>query len=382
MKINRHNYEEYFILYMDNELAPEDRRMVEDFVQQHPDLKEELNLLLQFKLVPDENVVYPAKEELIQPNGGNAINLANYEEWFVRYIDEELTPEQRTETEQFIKENPFLQKELSLLAKTRLQPEEIVFPDKSSLYRKEENVRPFVARWWRIAAAAILILGIGLATFSIFNKRSGNISKENMAKKDIPAKNINEPVLNPEAKKPDNIIIAQTPVQESFKEENSNNSSASAAYQANNKSSNETTTLPDNNSKNKIIQPVITPERPIEIPVIADNNLKNQPSNNLPVPDENPYVKVDQPKNAIAQNNPKESVNPENKNVTNKSASPSDIKQASYNDNDVAFDQPDGKKNKLRGFFRKLTRTFEKRTDIDPTDDDKLLVAGLAIKLK
>lgn len=381
MKINHHNYEEYFILYMDNELTPEDRRMVEDFVQLHSDLKEELNLLLQYKLLPDENIVYPAKEELIQPNGSNTINLANYEEWFVRYIDEELTPEQRTETKQFIKENPFLEIELSLLAKTRLQPEEIVFPDKSSLYRKEENVRPFVARWWRIAAAAVLILGIGVATFSILNKRSGNISKDNMAKKVVPENNINEPVLNPESQKPDDIIIAQTPLQNNFKEENSDNSSASAAYQASNKSSNETT-VADNNSTNKVIQPAKNPEQRIEIPVIADNNTKNQPSNNLPVPDENPYIKLDQPKNTIAQNNSKESVNPENKNVTNKSASPSDIKQASYNDNDVAFDQPDGKKNKLRGFFRKLTRTFEKRTDINPTDDDKLLVAGLAIKLK
>ena len=42
-----------------------------------------------------------------------------------------------------------------------------------------------------------------------------------------------------------------------------------------------------------------------------------------------------------------------------------------------------GKKSKLRGFFRKVTRTFEKRTNIDPTEnDEKLLVGGLAIRLK
>ena len=53
-----------------------------------------------------------------------------------------------------------------------------------------------------------------------------------------------------------------------------------------------------------------------------------------------------------------------------------------FNNIDADFDQPDSKKNKNRGFFRKLARTFEKRTDIDPTDDNKLLVAGLSIKLK
>ena len=44
-------------------------------------------------------------------------------------------------------------------------------------------------------------------------------------------------------------------------------------------------------------------------------------------------------------------------------------------------DQP-SRKNKLRGFFRKVTRTFEKNTNIKATDeDDRLLVGGLAIRL-
>jgi anti-sigma factor RsiW len=40
MKIDRHNYEEYFILYMDNELSSDDRGQVEEFIQKNPDLKE------------------------------------------------------------------------------------------------------------------------------------------------------------------------------------------------------------------------------------------------------------------------------------------------------------------------------------------------------
>jgi hypothetical protein len=49
----------------------------------------------------------------------------------------------------------------------------------------------------------------------------------------------------------------------------------------------------------------------------------------------------------------------------------------------IGIDTDDsGKKNKFRGLFRKVTRTFEKRTNIKATDDeDRLLVAGLAIKL-
>ncbi|MEK7226941.1 MAG: hypothetical protein AAB221_14820, partial [Bacteroidota bacterium] len=78
MSITRHNYEEYFILYMDNELSSDDRRMVEVFVQQHPDLKEELDILLQYKLEPDTSVVFNGKEELMKLNGETPISLSNY----------------------------------------------------------------------------------------------------------------------------------------------------------------------------------------------------------------------------------------------------------------------------------------------------------------
>ncbi|MBL0068937.1 MAG: hypothetical protein IPP39_10735 [Chitinophagaceae bacterium] len=99
MNINYHNYEECFILYMDNELSGDERRMVEAFVQQHPELKEELDLLLQYKLTPDTSVIYSGKEDLMKetlPTGqaGSDVNitLSNYEEWLVLYLDNELTP--------------------------------------------------------------------------------------------------------------------------------------------------------------------------------------------------------------------------------------------------------------------------------------------------
>jgi len=133
--------------------------------------------------------------------------------------------------------------------------------------------------------------------------------------------------------------------------------------------------------KNK--QPVVILPLPIkEEPVIVTNN---KPSNNLPTPLENPSsIKKD----AVANNNiPKEIMNPKNSltnpAVTTQNSQPSDIVNAAYKNTDAAMlDQPAEKKNKNRGIFRKIARTFEKRTDIDPTDDNKLLIAGLSIKLK
>ena len=49
MDINRDNYEEYFLLYADDELSKAERRMVEIFVKENPDLKEEFCMCTQHK---------------------------------------------------------------------------------------------------------------------------------------------------------------------------------------------------------------------------------------------------------------------------------------------------------------------------------------------
>src|SRR6188474_3353456 len=115
MNINRNNYEEYFILYMDNELGSEDRRGVEEFVQKHPDLKEELEVLLQYKMTPDTSIVYNGKQELMMSESYSSIDLNNYEEWLVMYIDNELDVEQRKNVEQFTILHPQIHEELTLL---------------------------------------------------------------------------------------------------------------------------------------------------------------------------------------------------------------------------------------------------------------------------
>lgn len=108
--ITRHNYEEYFILYMDNELGSDERRMVEAFVQQHPDLKDELDTLFQYKLTPDTNIVFEGKEELIKTNGDTPFGLVSYQEGLILYLDNELTDAQKTITEELIAANPAVKK--------------------------------------------------------------------------------------------------------------------------------------------------------------------------------------------------------------------------------------------------------------------------------
>ncbi len=376
MNISRHNYEEYFILYMDNELAPAERGMVEDFVQLHPDLKEELELLQQFKLTPDTDIVFAGKAELLKGQEASLINLSNYEEYLLLYTDNELDPAQKVAVEQFAAENLAVQKELDLLRFTRLQPESVEFPDKASLYRSEEKVRALPIRWWR-AAAAILILALGLSSVWIISRRSDEVAVAGAT----PGK---EQIKSPVPILPENGKEELAVTKDTIQPGNS------LQVQESKLATISTDISPRDRNLKQSVQSINNEPQPDKKDALANRQPDNK-SNNLPQPVYNPNVVTT--KNDVAvqsvptNNNPKGILTKTD--VTNNTGSSPDIKPGI----DFAVANPDehtpeiednaGKKNKLRGFFRKVTRTFEKRTNIDPTDqDNRLLVGGLAIKLK
>lgn len=358
MKLNRNNYEEYFILYLDNELMAEDRLQVETFVRENPDLKAELDLLLQSKLLPDTDIILTDKGPLMRFDNPS-VSLNNYEEWLIAYIDNELTEEERKDTEQFIAANPSIQKEFSVLQQTKLQPEEIVFPYKESLYRKEERPRVISISWQRIAVAAVLLLGISTTAIILLKKPGKGID---IVKKDQPTEKIQTPI--PPVKLPDNA----TPEKQEVIVNNNQEKNKPQIKENNN------TTAKQKERNNQSLQ--IKQDQP----VIAEASKDKKKTNDLPQPVNNPYVngKTDSSKTKdviVKKDIPKEIINPRKENedvVTVSTLQPSD-----------RIEQPDGKKNKLRGFFRKVTRTLEKRTNIKATDDDDdhLLIAGLSIKL-
>lgn len=392
MNINRHNYEEYFILYLDNELNSDDRRMVEVFVEQHPDLKEELDTLLQYKLVPDTHIVFDGKEELMKENGHSLVTAANYAEWLSLYIDNELDAEELELVQQFIAASPAAQKELELLQKTKLQPENIIFADKALLYRKEENVRRIIAFRWRVAAA-VLILLLGATALIISNQGSSTDQPGVAVTKTV------RPTTVPVENNTENNAVVQ-PVKETSTDVATGNKIApsTAPFVAEAKNAAEkkqpaATHKTDNKTQGSVaVKTIVAPDtktpdiNPAVIKKEDAGIADNKPSNNLPQPLNNPNaVTGNKPDNAIAYTKPDDNTSKNISSapiVTSDSRQPSDIIQASYPANGETLEQNDGKKNKNRGIFRKIARTFEKRTNMDPTDDNRLLVAGLSIKLK
>src|SRR5690606_17512540 len=198
MEITRNNYEEYFILYMDNELTADERASVEAFAEANPDLKSELALLLQTKL-PTEDISIPNKEDLFRYSTESGITLHNYEHYFILYLDQELDKAERKEVESFLNTNPSLKKEFEMLKKSKLTPETISFPDKQSLYRQVEEPRRVIAmRWWRVAAAAVLILGFFGVGLSYLNNNNSN-NNDNGTIAGIETGSTTQPANNPQS---------------------------------------------------------------------------------------------------------------------------------------------------------------------------------------
>ncbi|WP_276480665.1 anti-sigma factor family protein [Paraflavitalea pollutisoli] len=177
MNITRHNYEEYFLLYVDNELNIVQRKAVEAFVAENPDLRTELEMLQDVILPADNAIVFQDKTSLLRTSvAPNPVNDTNCEEYFILYADDELTNEQKDQVEQFVYRNPQHQAGFELLQKVKLMPDaSVVFPDKYALYRhEEEEKRPVVAmRWYRMMAAAAVLLLVGGTTWYLATKEPG-----------------------------------------------------------------------------------------------------------------------------------------------------------------------------------------------------------------
>ena len=162
MDINRDNYEEYFLLYADNELTDSEKAQVLMFVKDNKDLEEEFRMIHYTIARPDLSIGFTNKSFLLKNDPSSFINEKNYEEVFVLYHDKELTEDQKNETKEFLYAHPQLKNDFDLIGLARLTPEhEIIFPVKKILYKKEKPGKVISIVFWRVAAAAVL-LGFGL----------------------------------------------------------------------------------------------------------------------------------------------------------------------------------------------------------------------------
>lgn len=190
MNINIDNYEEYFLLFADNELSAEEKNIVEAFIKEHAELEEEFLNIKQSVFKTESDVKLKDKSSLFRRTK-TFIDHTNYEEVFLLYNDNELISYEREETEEFLAENPSLKSEFELLQKAKLQPDNaIVFPDKKLLFKKEDGGKVVPFKWWRAIAAAIII-GIGTwiaVDFRKINKDDATVTVKNIGETPVKIK--------------------------------------------------------------------------------------------------------------------------------------------------------------------------------------------------
>ena len=194
MSINRHNYESFFLLYIDNELCATERYAVELFVKDNPDLQKEMTMLQQ-TIVTADDITFNFKNQLLKSEKISA----QTEENLLLYIDGELNTNERKVFELALVSDKCVAAELALLQQTKLSPDtSIIFADKQSLYRKKDSrLIPF--GWWRLAAAAVFI-GFGIWGTAVYlNSSNKAVVKETAVNKGAkPAGAIkNEPQKQP-----------------------------------------------------------------------------------------------------------------------------------------------------------------------------------------
>lgn len=150
MKINRYNYEEFFLLYIDNELDITDKKLVEEFIHENTDLQTEF-LQLQQTVIPSDKIIFKNKETLTKQS-----LTPDFQEQIFLYLDNELPIEKKLEFESFLNSTPSFNAEFEKFKQIILPLETIKFENKELLYKEEESkVVPFP--WLQFSAAAIFI---------------------------------------------------------------------------------------------------------------------------------------------------------------------------------------------------------------------------------
>jgi hypothetical protein len=365
--ITRNNYEEYFLLYADDELSAAEKVAVEEFVNENPDLRAELIAFQQLKIKPESNIVFENKNLLFkQSNENSFININNYEEYFLLYADDELNDETKKVVEKFVHANPSLQQEFELLLSIKLLPDNnIVFPDKEILY-KEKRRRVVLLPWMRIAAAAIVLLLVGLFVFN-------NVRKNSEQK--IVTTNNNKNADQKVVTNNDNDNKKIKPVVTSSAIDSLHNTDASIKKLAVNKS---VTKMRVEKNKN-------------------DNKKQNQQLNqdvafqNIDSSEQIVTTKIDRSVQKINDLKVSEITAPSS--LTSNTANLVAYTSTSKTDNNVDGENIDSedkfyiantsaKKSKFRGFFRQVSRAFAKTTHAGNDNNDAILIGSFRVALK
>ena len=159
--INRNNYEEFFIDFLDGKLSANELCELESFLLANPDLGEELEGMEKISVLPVAEY-FSGKEYLYQPDLSEPVSKENFHFFSIAAMEGDLVPEQLAALEEFLSRHPELVKEHHAFAQTRLSPDQdIVYIGKALLKKRFLSVyRREIYQGLSIAAGIALVAGM------------------------------------------------------------------------------------------------------------------------------------------------------------------------------------------------------------------------------
>lgn len=165
MKINKKNYEVYFIDFLDGKLNKNDIDEIFMFLEHNPQYKEEFDNLSSLETLIPDNVNFPNKNSL--KKNINIINDNNVETYIIASLEGDLNNEEQKAFDVFCKQNPQITNTIKQFQNTKAKPDtSVVFPNKSALKRANFiglfNIRLNTIYNYAAAASVALLIGLFL----------------------------------------------------------------------------------------------------------------------------------------------------------------------------------------------------------------------------
>ncbi|MBI3501087.1 MAG: hypothetical protein HY063_04770 [Bacteroidetes bacterium] len=156
MIIDRHNCEAFFLDYHEGNLSPVQAGEVLLFLEENPDLK---NLFEEYENISleQEKIFFPGKDmmkkkysaEGIESLLSSEINSDNCEQFFIAYVEGQLSSERISKLNSFLANNPGQKKEFELFKLSKLSGDKVSFEGKESLKKSlitKENCEEYFIR--------------------------------------------------------------------------------------------------------------------------------------------------------------------------------------------------------------------------------------------
>lgn len=155
MKIDRSNYEIWLIDWLDGNLNDFQIQQVKIFLNENPELKEEFEEISSFNIKP---VAKSFPNKILLKRSISEIPKSQFEYLSVAFLENDITPEQKSELTTMMDQDNELRKSFALIQKTRLTPGNDIYRKKNLLIKKTGIQKVFKLSVGLLSAAAAVAL--------------------------------------------------------------------------------------------------------------------------------------------------------------------------------------------------------------------------------